>query len=357
MSQETPILVSIVCLTYNHENYIRKCLEGFVSQKTNFRFEAIIHEDASTDGTAAIVREFAEKYPDIIKPIFQEINQWRTNIRGIFRPFVFPAAKGKYLAFCDGDDYWTDPTKLQQQVDALEANPSCFICVHDVALFDESANPPALTGARIPWSTLQFKEGIIPHEKAVYEILNACCFHFSSFIMRRELISIWGEDHYPALRKASKLGTDAFFLQLALLEGDFFYLARTMSVYRRFVPNSSMAITRRRKNYEALNILTRCNCARACETYLPPEDAPIVQKAIENSLSQFAFLCHTVHHPEWITDAVKEEFARYEINRKKIYSMIRHQYSPKRWVRLLKYFFPGAFWALSPIRFKIRHPS
>ena len=76
MRENEPLMVTILCLVYNHESYIRQCLEGFVMQKTNFRFEAIVHDDASTDGTAAIIREYAEKYPDINKPIFETENQY-----------------------------------------------------------------------------------------------------------------------------------------------------------------------------------------------------------------------------------------------------------------------------------------
>lgn len=120
-------LVSIVCLAYNHEPYIRQCLDGFVMQKTNFRFEALVHDDASTDGTADIIREYAAKYPDIIKPIYQTENQYQKKV-GILKTFLFPRATGKYIAMCEGDDYWTDPLKLQKQVDFLEANPVYSMC-------------------------------------------------------------------------------------------------------------------------------------------------------------------------------------------------------------------------------------
>ena len=121
MEQEKKVLVSIVCATFNHENYIRKCLEGFVMQKTSFPFEAIVHDDASTDGTASIVREFAEKYPDIIKPIFEKENLWSKK-DGSLNRVLEEAATGKYVATCEGDDYWIDPYKLQKQVDFLESH-------------------------------------------------------------------------------------------------------------------------------------------------------------------------------------------------------------------------------------------
>ena len=121
------LMVSIRCITYNHEPYIRQCLEGFVMQKTNFKFEAIVHDDASTDGTAAIVLEYAEKYPDIIKPIIETENQYSKHDGSLGR-IMKSHMHGKYVAMCEGDDYWTDPYKLQKQVDFLESHPDHSLC-------------------------------------------------------------------------------------------------------------------------------------------------------------------------------------------------------------------------------------
>ena len=126
MNKKEP-LVSICCITYNHEPYIRDAIEGFLMQKTDFPFEILIHDDASTDGTADIIREYEAKYPDIIKPIYQTENQYSKGIK-VSQVYQFPRAKGKYIALCEGDDYWTDPYKLQKQVDFLEANLNCVIC-------------------------------------------------------------------------------------------------------------------------------------------------------------------------------------------------------------------------------------
>jgi glycosyltransferase involved in cell wall biosynthesis len=115
------ILVSICCITYNHAPFICQCLDGFMMQKTDFPFEVLVHDDASTDGTVDIIREYESKYPDIIKPIYQAENQYSKKI-GISVTYQYPRAKGKYIALCEGDDYWTDPLKLQRQVDFLEAN-------------------------------------------------------------------------------------------------------------------------------------------------------------------------------------------------------------------------------------------
>ncbi|NLL27630.1 MAG: glycosyltransferase [Bacteroidales bacterium] len=133
-------IVSICCLTYNHEPYIRKCLDGFIMQKTDFLFEVLIHDDASTDRTADIIREYEAKYPDIIKPIYQTENKYSKGI-GITKTYQFPRAKGKYFAMCEGDDYWTDPLKLQKQVDFLEKNQEYSACFHDVEIVDKDNKP------------------------------------------------------------------------------------------------------------------------------------------------------------------------------------------------------------------------
>lgn len=138
-----PLMVSIQCFTFNQESYIRQCLDGFVMQKTNFRFEAIVHDDASTDGTADIIREYAEKYPDIIKPIFETENQYSKH-DGSLRRIMDEACTGKYIAICEGDDYWIDPQKLQIQVDFLENHPDYSMCFHRAAVLDYLGNGSCL---------------------------------------------------------------------------------------------------------------------------------------------------------------------------------------------------------------------
>lgn len=123
------IKVSVICNTYNHEEYIGQALESIVNQKTNFPFEILVHDDASTDKTAEIIREYEKKYPDLIFPIYQTENQHSKKVK-IGQTIQFPRARGKYTAFCEGDDYWTDNNKLQKQYDALEAHPEVDICAH-----------------------------------------------------------------------------------------------------------------------------------------------------------------------------------------------------------------------------------
>lgn len=127
MNTDVLPIVSVACITYNHEPYIRQCLDGFVMQKTNFPFEIVIHDDASTDNTKVIIQEYCQKYPHLFRPIFQDINRFKEG-KGILARFVFPECRGKYIALCEGDDYWTDPLKLQKQVDFLEDNKEYSMC-------------------------------------------------------------------------------------------------------------------------------------------------------------------------------------------------------------------------------------
>lgn len=123
----TKPLVSIVTLAFNHGRYLRQCLDGFVMQITDFTFEVIIHDDASTDDTAQIIREYEEKYPHIFRPIYQTENQYSKGV-AIGATYLYPAVRGKYICECEGDDWWTDPYKLQKQADFLEAHPEYSLC-------------------------------------------------------------------------------------------------------------------------------------------------------------------------------------------------------------------------------------
>ncbi len=122
-------LVSVCCITYNHEEFIHEAVDSFLMQETNFPIEIIIHDDASTDNTANIIREYQEKYSHLIKVILQTENQYTLRRFG-FLSDLFNEARGKYIALCEGDDYWTDPLKLQKQVDFLEQHPECISCHH-----------------------------------------------------------------------------------------------------------------------------------------------------------------------------------------------------------------------------------
>ncbi|MDR0745463.1 MAG: glycosyltransferase [Mediterranea sp.] len=183
MNEKEQILVSISCVTYNHEAYIRDCIDGFLMQKTNFKFEILIHDDASTDGTAGIIREYERKYPGLIKPIYQVENQYSQGINP--GRINSDRAIGKYIAYCEGDDYWTDPLKLQKQADFLENNPEYGLVCTNVRDYYQETNV--------------FKEAKYTESKdIIYEELIDWDRHFSgSFKMnaltvcyRKELLNV-----------------------------------------------------------------------------------------------------------------------------------------------------------------------
>ncbi|WP_292471618.1 glycosyltransferase [Methanolobus sp.] len=146
MAKNEEIMVSICCLAYNHEKFIADAIEGFLKQEVNFKYEILMHYDASEDGTVDIIRSYEQKYPDLIKPIYQAVNQCSKG-KNVFSCNC-QRAKGKYIAICDGDDYWTDSKKLQIQFDCLENNPDVVCCYHgehvltENGLIKESGIPP-----------------------------------------------------------------------------------------------------------------------------------------------------------------------------------------------------------------------
>lgn len=130
---DSRVIVAIECLVYNHKPYLRQCLDGFVMQKTNFKFVAVVHDDCSTDGSQEIIREYEEKYPDIIKPIYEKENQYSKKDGNFIRVIheSLKAFDAKYIALCEGDDYWIDSLKLQKQVDFLDSHADIGLCYTD----------------------------------------------------------------------------------------------------------------------------------------------------------------------------------------------------------------------------------
>lgn len=157
------IKVSICCITYNHATFIRQCLDGFLMQQCDFEYEILIHDDASTDGTIEIIREYQEKYPNIIKPIIQKENQYSKGVRGFNFLYNFPRAKGKYLAICEGDDFWTDKFKLKKQVDLLDVRPDLSFCSHGVNKVDSRGN--LIENGKSETSVLFFSQREIFHTR------------------------------------------------------------------------------------------------------------------------------------------------------------------------------------------------
>lgn len=134
--EEQNLLVSIACITYNQEKFIAKAIEGFLMQQTNFNFEIVIGNDCSTDGTTEVLESYQKRYPLKIRVLHHKKNV------GCHQNMVYThgECKGKYIALCEGDDYWTDPLKLQKQVDFLENNPDYVMCCHYTRVIDSDGN-------------------------------------------------------------------------------------------------------------------------------------------------------------------------------------------------------------------------
>lgn len=233
VNKERP-LVSIWCTVYNHAPYIRQCLDGFVMQKTNFKFEAVVHDDASTDGSAAIIREYAEKFPGIIKPIIEEENQYSKG-DDILYQIRIKTCTGKYIAICEGDDYWTDPLKLQKQVDILESNPNITMvhtAFHDV---DANSNSIFVSGRD------DYKEKS-QHGNAFVNLIDGNYIKTLTTIFRREVIT-----ECEILNRCPYKFDYALFLTAASL-GDIAYIPEQTGCYR--IINTGMMHTMGDKVYE-----------------------------------------------------------------------------------------------------------
>jgi glycosyltransferase involved in cell wall biosynthesis len=165
-------LVSICCISYNQSTYIRQCIEGFLFQKCNFNYEIIIHDDASTDDTRLIIEDYCKKYPGLFTPIFQDENQYSKGIKPIVR-FVYPRARGKYIALCEGDDYWTDPYKLQKQVDFLEANPEYIASFHNVKVETDIKNIHLYSD--FSWNGIDLKRDVYTMKDVIASPLMPTC--------------------------------------------------------------------------------------------------------------------------------------------------------------------------------------
>lgn len=240
------IAVSAYCLVYNHEKYLRKCLDGFVMQKTNFKFEVIVHDDASTDHSADIIREYEQKYPEIIKPIYQKENQYSKHV-GIIKRFILPKVRGKYLAICEGDDYWSDENKLQLQYERMEQNPDCHFCVHKVTTINEAGAPLDKVYPAVP-----VKEGRIPTENFMKIIGEQYSFQTSSYFLRAEEVKAY-VDNPPEFKKVADVGDVPMTLHFGRL-GSVCYIDRAMSCYRM----SSIGSWSSRQKADAKKQLAHC---------------------------------------------------------------------------------------------------
>lgn len=219
------IMVSVLVLVYNHEKYLRKCLDGFVMQKTDFPFEVIIHDDASTDSSAEIIREYEAKYPGLFRCIYQTENQYAKGTTGTLH--MYDIARGKYLAFCEGDDYWCDENKLQVQVAFLESHPEVHFCTHRTGACAEDGSELPRSYPNYPLETQVFTgKGFLK------KYVKSQIVHRSSFVID----SAYARVYYPSGEKDKQVipfpFSDVTCPLIYAGFGDVGYLDQTMSVHR-----------------------------------------------------------------------------------------------------------------------------
>ncbi len=214
-NQSAPVL-SICCTTYNHEAYISDAIESFLMQETNFPFEILIRDDCSTDKTASIVKAYAEKYPNLIKPVFEKENTFSKGVRPM--PQLFKIAKGKYIALCEGDDYWTDPLKLQKQVDLLISYPKTVMSVAYTDLVEQKAEG------------LKYVKTFTGNDKRIqsFEEIKKYYFHTSTYVIHTDILKKVADvcsDNNIRL-------SDTVLRFMLIAYGPFVLLPEVVSVYR-----------------------------------------------------------------------------------------------------------------------------
>ena len=219
-------LVSVLCITYNQEPYIAQALESFLAQETSFPFEILVNDDCSTDGTADIALSYQERYPDRIQAITHDQNQYSQGNMPI-ECFLFPKARGRYLALCEGDDYFTDPTKLQRQFDVMEADPSLAGCVH------ANENVQASSGKRLSVKRFYERDCNVDPDDVITHVQ---CFSTNSIFVRRDAFAAYLQSPQRALAADGDQKVMTF---MATYEGGLYYLDRIMSAYR-FMAGSSV---------------------------------------------------------------------------------------------------------------------
>ena len=214
---EKEIMVNVYCLVYNHEQFLRSALDGFVNQKTSFAYQVIVHDDASTDNSASIIREYEKRYPNIICGIYQTENQYSKKIN-ILNTYIKPKVIGKYVAICEGDDYWCDELKLQKQFDYMETHSNCSACAHNTLEKYVERNK-----TRIMFSKKE-------HDITIDDFLRTTenQYHTSSLFYRSEYLLAEKPDFCYAV---PRVGDYPMALYL-LLQGNIHYFKEVMSVYR-----------------------------------------------------------------------------------------------------------------------------
>ena len=242
ISKDSPPLVSICCPVYNHETYIQSTIDSFLSQITTFSFEILINDDASTDTSPHIIQKYQQKYPNLIKPIFQNENQYSQGKK--ITQILAKVAKGEYIAICEGDDYWIDPKKIQKQVDALERNSDCDLAFHPCHTFLDS-DPKINTVHNNYGKSIK----VIDVEDVILGGGGFC--PTASLLIKKSIF-----DQLPGWFNDTYAG-DYYIQVFGSLNGGALYLPDVMSAYRHSRPGSLTTTTRTNDSKTILSILSK----------------------------------------------------------------------------------------------------
>lgn len=250
-------VIAIICLVYNHEKYIRQCLEGIVKQKTIFPFIAIVHDDASTDNSIEVIREFEQNFPDIIKTIYEKENQYSKPGISLDK-IMFDAipASVQYVAWCEGDDYWTDETKLQKQIHFLERHKDFGLCYSKIQPYYQVSGEfksPTKARSMSCYDDLFFKGNGIPTLTSV---------------VRKEILNKYREEFTPEKRSDWLMGDLPLWLYVSR-KGKIKRFNEVMGVYRVLTESAShSANPEKRKAFEMSSRKIRKDF---CDFYNEPE--------------------------------------------------------------------------------------
>lgn len=210
------IMVSVICTVYNHGKYIRQCLDSLVEQKTSFKYEVLVHDDASQDGSVGIIKEYAQRFPKIVVPVLQKENQYSKGINPTH--ILLKKARGKYIAMCEGDDFWVRKDKLAKQVSFMESHPEYSLCVHAAYYANEDGKLDYVN---------QFMAYETEQTVSTEEVLSGWKFATNSILYRRDARK---DLEIPFQQRCSN-GDFATLVYLAL-QGKVYYMPEAMSAYR-----------------------------------------------------------------------------------------------------------------------------
>ena len=296
-------LVSVFCITYNHVNFIRDAIEGFLMQETTFPVEIFIHDDASTDGTADIVREYAEKYPKLFWTVLQTENQWSKGNPNAYLFKLMQKQRGEFLALCEGDDYWIAKEKLQKQVGILENDNGFSGCCHEVkSNFQE--------GKEI--LHFNFYCGLTEIRAISFEeILNSNLVATCSSLIRKKCLQ-----DLPELFSDLAMGDWPLCIWVAK-HGNFFFDCEPMGFYRRHAGGVWSSMQSQRQNFETVKMFSKIshliedryeeNCVKRLLDFY----APIVLHGFANGNLEFFRLAQEyVYSSKWCKKTIQTKLAQ-----------------------------------------------